>query len=113
MATVNGTPDKDFIHRAGDGNLPPPGYNEVTGDTTGNDTIDGKEGDDIIYGDGGNDQIIGGLGTDTLFGGDGNDIFLVTEIAQIDGLAEVMDGGAGNNTLFLSHLEGTVDISEA
>ena len=113
MAVVNGTADKDFIHRAGDGNVPPLGYNEVTGVTSGNDTIDGKEGDDIIYGDGGNDTIIGGLGADTLYGGDGNDSFLVTEIAQIDGLAEIMDGRAGSNELRFGLIEGAVDISNA
>ena len=77
MATVKGTGAADFIHRAGDGNVPPPGFNEVVGVTTGDDTIDGRAGDDIIYGDGGNDTITGGLGTDTLFGGDGNDVLFL------------------------------------
>ena len=113
MATINGTADEDFIHRAGDGNVPPVGYNEITGVTTGNDVIDGKEGDDIIYGDGGNDTIIGGLGTDTMFGGDGNDRFLITDIAQIDGLTEFMDGGAGINQLRLEAIQGTLDLSKA
>ena len=35
MATVKGTGAADFIHRARDGNLPPPGFNEVVGVTTG------------------------------------------------------------------------------
>ena len=113
MATVKGTGAADFIHRAGDGNVPLPGFNEVVGVTTGDDTIDGRAGDDIIYGDGGNDTITGGLGTDTLYGGDGDDRFVVSSIAEINGLAEFMDGGAGTNQLRLDGLEGTVDISNA
>lgn len=31
MATVNGGAQKDFIHRLGDGLVPFPGYNDVTG----------------------------------------------------------------------------------
>src|SRR4051794_23398880 len=73
MATVNGTAGKDFIHRAGDGLVPPVGYNDVTGVTTGNDTINGLAGDDILFGDDGNDFLNGGLGADALNGGPGND----------------------------------------
>ena len=57
MATVNGTPGKDFIHRAGDGRIAPAGYNDITGVTTGDDTINGLAGDDIIFGDSGDDVL--------------------------------------------------------
>ncbi|MGE0259888.1 MAG: beta strand repeat-containing protein, partial [Alphaproteobacteria bacterium] len=73
MATVNGTAGKDFIHRLGDGRIVPAGYNEITGVTTGNDTINGFAGDDIIFGDSGNDVLNGGPGADQLDGGAGND----------------------------------------
>ena len=66
MATVTGTPDKDFIHRLGDGLVPPDlTYNDITGVTISNDTINGLVGDDILFGDDGNDILIGGPGVDT------------------------------------------------
>jgi Ca2+-binding RTX toxin-like protein len=73
MATVNGTIGNDFIHRAGDGQVAPVGFNDITGVTTVNDTINGLAGNDIIFGDSGIDVLNGGLGADALDGGDGFD----------------------------------------
>ncbi len=73
LALVNGTTGPDFIHRAGDGLVPPVGYNDLTGATVGDDVLSGGEGDDIIYGDQGDDVLIGGGGDDSLNGGDGLD----------------------------------------
>jgi len=69
MATATGGAGNDFIHRLGDGKVIPAGYADVTGVTTGNDTIGGLGGDDIIFGDGGNDVIDGGTGADQMTGG--------------------------------------------
>lgn len=69
---------------------------------TGNDSIDGGEGGDtLLGGDGadtmngeeGNDILTGGQGRDTMTGGIGNDIFRINLVSEIDGLAEVFDGG--------------------
>ena len=73
QALVNGTTGPDFIHRAGDGLVPPVGYNDLTGATIGDDLLTGGDGDDIIHGDQGNDVLLGGFGNDSLNGGAGVD----------------------------------------
>src|ERR1051325_3315757 len=93
-ATVDGGSGNDFIHRAGDGRVPPPGYADVTGVTTGADTINGFGGDDIIYGDNGNDTLNGGAGNDTLNGGAGKDVL------RGDAGNDTLNGGADNDTLW-------------
>ena len=80
MAIVNGTAGNDFIHRAGDGRVAPAGYNDITGVTTEDDTINGLAGDDVLFGDNGNDALSGSGGDDVLNGGPG---------------ADVLDGGPG------------------
>ncbi len=74
MATVNGTPGKDFIHRAGDGLVPPAGFNDITGVTAGDDVVNGLADNDILFGDSGNDVLNGGSGDDVLNGGPGADV---------------------------------------
>jgi Ca2+-binding RTX toxin-like protein len=84
----------------------------------GNDTLDGGEGDDSLYGGAGNDWAsyanAGGavtvdLSAGTSSGADGNDD--LTEIENVlggigndsilgDGQANVLDGGAGNDSIF-------------
>ena len=114
MAMVTGTADADFIHRSGDGRVASAIYNEIASTTAGADVIDGGDGDDIIYGDDGDDQIIGGLGTDWLYGGEGDDSFLIKDLAEIDGLAETLDGGGGAfNRLQILGTGGSVDLSLA
>jgi hypothetical protein len=111
MAIVNGNALKNFIHRAGDGLVPPAGFSNVTGVTIGADTINGLAGDDIIYADAGddtlnggdgNDSLLGDAGGDTLNGGNGND--------YLDGGAgtDTMAGGAGNDTYIVNSAGDTV-----
>ncbi|MGE0259887.1 MAG: calcium-binding protein [Alphaproteobacteria bacterium] len=73
MAIVNGTAGNDFIHRAGDGRVPPAGFNNVTGVTTGDDFVAGLASNDFLFGDGGDDVLNGGPGADALDGGPGAD----------------------------------------
>jgi Ca2+-binding RTX toxin-like protein len=73
QALASGTTGPDFIHRAGDGLVPPVGYNDLTGATIGDDVLSGGDGDDIIFGDQGDDVLISGSGDDRLDGGEGLD----------------------------------------
>ncbi len=56
-------------------------------------TIDGGSGKDTITGGAGRDTISGGSGNDRIFGGSGNDLLLAK-----DGVADILDGGAGTDT---------------
>lgn len=71
-----------------------------------------QQGDDLIRGGAGDDVLRGGLGADTLFGGDGNDALDHLGRAEeraggeagqfawhLDGEADVLNGGPGNDTL--------------
>jgi Ca2+-binding RTX toxin-like protein len=107
MAVVTGTSVADFIHRVGDG-LVFGGFNEMTGVTTGGDSITGGLGNDLIFADGGNDTVtgddgndtlVGGQGTDRLFGGVGADVFRIQAASDISGLAETINGGSDDDTL--------------
>ncbi|WP_395679158.1 beta strand repeat-containing protein [Inquilinus sp.] len=120
MANVTGTSVGDFIHRAGDGR--PGSGHEVTGVTTGADTISGAEGNDLVFGDDGNDSISGGSGDDILYGGQGadslsggvgSDVFRFEAASEINGLAEVIDGGADYDRLDFGAAFGTVNLSLA
>ena len=113
MAVVTGTSTADFIHRSGDGLVAPGIFNEIAQSTALADVIDGGAGDDLIHGDDGDDEIIGGQGVDSLYGGGGNDTSVINSIAEISGLAEVMDGGAGSNRLEIHGPGGTIDLSLA
>jgi len=106
MAIVHGTNGSDFIHEAGDGETPLPGFNEVIGVTEGNDIIQADNSDDFAFGQGGNDFIDGGFGDDHLFGGDGDDRLLGGPGA------DEMDGGSGSNNAeyFNSSAPVTIDL---
>jgi serralysin len=97
MAIVSGTTGDDFIHRDGDGLVPPPGFTEITGVTTDADTINGFEGNDIINGDAVNDTITGGKGNDTVNAGDGNDLI----VWRSGDAGDLVNGGNDIDTLQL------------
>ncbi len=74
----------------------------------GNDKIYGGSGADALYGNGGTDLLVGGAGNDvlnggdgkdTLSGGDGNDTLLPGLIFGPDLGVELIDGGAGIDTI--------------
>ncbi|WP_310469008.1 calcium-binding protein [Sphingomonas sp.] len=92
MPVVNGTSGNDFIHRAGDGRTVPAGHADITGVTTGDDTIYGLGGNDYLFGDLGNDILSGGTGADRMDGGAGNDWFYVDTAA--DTVIEAAGGGS-------------------
>ncbi len=107
MAIVSGGSGRDFIHRPGDGRVPPAGYNDVPGATTGADVINGYGGDDIVFGDAGDDTIRGGSGNDALYGGDGDDV-----LAGGSG-DDLIRGGAGLDTASYAGTTAGVTVSLA
>ncbi|WP_028030908.1 beta strand repeat-containing protein [Gemmobacter nectariphilus] len=102
MASIVGTDGNDFIHRAGDGHLPPSGSVEILGVTTSADVLSGGAGRDTIFGDDGNDVLYGGSFNDVLYGGAGDD--------TLDGGAgaDQMYGGAGHDTYLVRSIEDRV-----
>jgi len=65
----------------------------------GNDTLTGGSANDTILGGADNDSITAGSGNDSILGGDGNDtINMAANLASGD----VIDGGAGTDTLLAS-----------
>ena len=77
MATINGTPNNDFII----------GTDE-------DDEIFGLNGNDVLLGLGGNDRLFGGNGNDNALGGDGDDF------ADGGDGDDTLRGEAGNDQLF-------------
>ncbi len=74
---------------------------DLTGSSE-NDIIYGGSGDDVLAGGPGDDRIVGGEGADTIYGGDGDD----TIVGFTTG--DMVDGGAGDNTLELTGSFGPV-----
>ena len=60
----------------------------------GDDRVDAGEGDDSVFGGAGADDVRGSAGNDTLYGGDAT--------TPIDGAADTLTAGAGDDVLFLS-----------
>jgi Ca2+-binding RTX toxin-like protein len=104
MVIVNGTAGTDFIHRAGDGQLPPAGYVNLPSATTGADTINGFGGDDIIFADAGNDIINGGVGADAMTGGAGNDTYFVDNTS--DSVVELAGEGIDKVNSLIDYVLG-------
>jgi Ca2+-binding RTX toxin-like protein len=77
---LTGTPDADLFHGAG-----------------GDDWLKGRDGDDLLYGDAGNDLLVAGHGFDRLYGGAGDDQLL----SYLGG--GVLSGGAGDDQLIVNH----------
>jgi Ca2+-binding RTX toxin-like protein len=87
-----GTEDNDYLEGGFGGDT-------ISG-LEGDDGLYGGDGDDTIYGGDGDDFIVGGSGSDTLDGGDGNDY--VSGVGS-NGSADVVDLGAGNDTVYVSN----------
>ena len=79
----------------------------------GNDSITGDAGADSLFGDGDNDTLWGGADADTLSGGDGDDMFRFTGGAGDIASGELIDGGAGSDTLYISNDSTTTDFTAA
>ena len=95
---VGGAADDRFVAAAG---LPVwasggAGDDELAGDA-GADVLLGGPGKDTLTGGGGADRLNGGSGTDSLYGGDGDD----TLIAVDTGTADLADGGAGSDGIWI------------
>lgn len=102
----------------------------------GSDTINAGDGNDTVYGQGGDDNMVGGDGTDTInfslssnsitanmeagtASGNGNDTFSEFEnlvgsdhtdtITGEDGVANVINAGGGNDTVYASTGSDTLD----
>ena len=72
-------------------------------DTDINESIVGQG--DTLYGDEGNDTLNGKEASDSLFGGDGDDRLtgcVDTDVTQVNRGTDVLDGGAGNDLIFLA-----------
>ncbi|NQD93033.1 hypothetical protein HP532_10260, partial [Pseudomonas sp. CrR25] len=70
--------------------------------TSGDDIIDGNANNNILFGLGGNDTLDGKAGSNRLYGGAGDDILKYDVNAKA-----VIDGGAGNDTIKVSHTSMT------
>ncbi|MDX2100979.1 MAG: DUF4347 domain-containing protein [Alphaproteobacteria bacterium] len=80
---ISGNVGADILHAVA-------GFGRYMAGSTGNDTLVGNTGADTLQGD---------AGADSMVGGDGDDLFLVQSGTDLTG--DVIDGGAGNDTLRL------------
>ncbi|WP_460021546.1 hypothetical protein [Magnetospira thiophila] len=82
---------------------------------TGNDILSGGGGNDVFLVSGtnqGNDRIEGGAGDDTILGGSGNDVIGVDQDLDVSDSIEVIDGGAGINSIRGSWRHNQMDFSQ-
>ena len=73
-----------------------------------NDVILGNAANNVLYGGGGDDLLLGQGGLDQLYGGDGDDDLVMGPEA---GLADIIDGGAGRDTLYYDSAVGFVVVN--
>ena len=79
------------------------GNDNITGNETVDDTIDGLGGNDILSGVGGNDTLYGSAGNDTLHGGEDNDILnggMGDDVMFGGNGNDILNGGDGTDSLF-------------
>lgn len=67
-----------------------------------NDSLDGGIGNDILLGSGGNDTLRGNFGNDTLLGGAGQDSFTFNTSTSEEGIDEILDFTAVDDTIRIS-----------
>ena len=95
---------------------------ELNGDN-GSDLLAGGAGDDWLYGgqdsdelkgDAGSDILIGGKANDNIYGGDGDDTVIIDldKDLNLDGDAEMADGGQGMDILALNYAEHTLSSQQ-
>ncbi|MFL9841816.1 hypothetical protein ABS767_12640 [Sphingomonas sp. ST-64] len=87
------------------------GGNDTVRGSANSDILNGGDGNDTLNGGGGGDELFGGAGIDQVFGGAGDDVIHIGPPGdgtgqdlpgETLGAGEVMDGGEGNDTLFVS-----------
>ncbi len=111
--TVNGLAGNDKIYGSlGNDNFDGGAGVDTVNGYEGNDTLKGGADNDTINAGDGNDVVNGGAGTDKLGGGTGNDIFVVTNVAEISGLAETVSAGDDTDLLRFDGA-GKVDLTQA
>jgi hypothetical protein len=89
------------------------GAQTLTINSTGTNSVAGGAGIDTITVSVGTNTITGGGGADVLVGGSGADNFVVAALADVSGLAESIDGGAGSSDKITMGLTGAADLSAA
>ncbi|WP_296169951.1 calcium-binding protein, partial [uncultured Brevundimonas sp.] len=128
--TLNGGTGADLLNGGAGNDIVYGGDETDPSGATYGDGIDGADGDDTLYGGAGRDVILGGEGVDLIDGGDGNDIlyhdgdgldvtvtflppenqfgspiparvFLAQDRRAEDGAADTINGGAGNDFIYL------------
>ncbi|CCQ72937.1 calcium-binding protein [Magnetospira sp. QH-2] len=80
----------------------------------GNDVLRGGDGDDVFLNEGrdqGSDQVNGGAGFDTILGGTADDVIGVAQHFDAANSIEVIDGGAGTDSLQGSWRNNIMDFS--
>ncbi|MXQ11135.1 cadherin-like domain-containing protein [Microvirga makkahensis] len=122
---IFGDAGSDQIHGgSGDDVLFGGSGNDLVEGDGGDDRIEGGAGGDILRGGDGDDVVAGGLGHDSIDGGAGADVVLDGAgsdtvsggsgddhvIVALDGDRDLYDGGAGTDTLDLSHAGWGVEV---
>lgn len=91
--TLNGGAGEDKLNGGGDNDIMNGGddIDRLRGGG-GNDTLNGGNGDDAVFGEDGSDVISGGAGFDILVGGAGVDLFRFLVGAEVEKIADFVDG---------------------
>jgi Ca2+-binding RTX toxin-like protein len=100
---IGGLGSDNLIGGSGDDEIRGAAGHDTLSGGPGHDLLIGGPGTDLLHGDDDDDVIVGGPGDDRLYGGAGKDI-LVANLAQdagIDSGIDVLDGGTGDDFLFV------------
>ena len=105
--TVNGDSGNDILIGEGDNDtlLGSRGDDSLDGGD-GHDRLLGGDGADVLTGGAGDDFLLGGLGVDAIRAGSENDIIILRAGDVGAGELELIDGGAGQDTLILIGFRG-------
>lgn len=108
--TIYGRGGDDVIHGWGGNDTIEAGVgNDVVNGGADNDRILGGDGEDLLNGDGGADLILGQGNVDRLSGGNGDDT-LDGGDGLNGGIGDRVDGGAGNDVLWVRGSEAEFDV---